>query len=101
MEDDQTRDAVALATAQVGIEAQSCHKIISQDSPLSTRSGHRVEVELDDCTPSHQVDFQFFHKSHPFAGGRREVKETPIQTFLHPPKVSANIIYIFDVTFIF
>ena len=28
VEDDQTRDAVALATAQVGNEAQSCHKII-------------------------------------------------------------------------
>merc|ERR1719275_577623 len=42
VEDGQIRDAVAVATAQ--------------DSPLSARSGHRVDVELDDCTPSHQVD---------------------------------------------
>ena len=42
----------------------------SQDSPLSERSGQNVvvEVELNNLTPSHQVDFQFIFKSHPNAG---------------------------------
>ena len=74
MEDNQTRDAIALTTTdgqEVRIKAQFCYKL-SKDFPLSERSGHGmvVEVELHNFDPSHQVDFNLFHKSHGFAGGR-------------------------------
>ena len=62
MEGYHTRDTVALTNVQVEIETKCFFTKSSQNSPLSVRSGHRVDVEMElhDCsTPSHQVDFQF------------------------------------------
>ena len=48
---------------------------LSQDFSLLPRSGDNmvnVEMEQQDCTASHQVDFHFKNRSHTFAGGPRD-----------------------------
>ena len=60
MEDNQARDVGASGSAhgqEVRINAKLVWQNPSKDSPLSVRSGHRVDVELNSYSRSNQVDF--------------------------------------------